>query len=71
MSIQVKPLLGKISGNFLDQYLKACGVTDVDKFLFPDSSCYDDPFAYPNMTKGIERLNRAVSEGEKVGILVD
>ena len=71
MSIQVKPLLGRISGNFLNQYLEACGVTDVDKFLFPDSSCYDDPFAYPNMARGIERLNRAVSEGKRVGILCD
>ena len=72
MSIQVKPLLDRVSANtFVDKYLQARGVENVDEYLFPTSSCYDSPFAYPNMMRAVECLKNAVDRGTKVGVLVD
>ena len=70
--MKVKPLLQSINpSNFLEDYLQACGVEDVDRYLDAGLDVMDSPWLYPNMKEGVERLRRAIDDGEKIGILVD
>lgn len=70
--MKVKPLLESIdSSNFLNQYLRACGVDDVDRYLDAGLDVMDSPWDYPNMKEGVERLRKAIDDGEKIGILID
>lgn len=70
--MKVKPLLQSIDpSNFLNQYLQALGIQDVDKYLNADLSVCDSPWDYPNMKEGVERLRKAIDDGERIGVLVD
>ena len=70
--MKIKPILNNIdSNNFLYQYLSACGVKNVDEYLRADLSTLESPWLYPNMQEGVERLKKAIDDGEKIGILVD
>lgn len=70
--MKVKPLLQSINpSSFLNQYLQALGIQDVDKYLNADLSVCDSPWDYPYMKEGVERLKKAIDDGEKIGILVD
>lgn len=70
--MKIKPLLESIDqSNFLNQYLQACGVEDVDKYLNAGLENMDSPWDYPNMKEGVERLKKAIDGGEKIGVLVD
>lgn len=72
MGLKIKPLLNKVSKNkFIQEYLKALGVEDINLYLNPDSSCLDDAKFYPNMEKGAELLKQAVDDDWKIGLLVD
>lgn len=72
MGLKVKPLLNKVSKNkFIQEYLKALGVEDINLYLNPDSSCFVDAKFYPNMDKGAELLKQAVDDDWKIGLLVD
>lgn len=70
--MKVKPLLQSVDpSNFFNQYLKALGIQDVDKYLNAGLDVMDSPWDYPNMKEGVERLKKAIDGGEKIGILVD
>lgn len=70
--MKIKPLLQSINPSTFEQdYLTACGVEDVDKYLKADQSSYDNPWDYPNMKDGVERLHQALNENETIGVLVD
>lgn len=70
--MKVKPLLESINlPTFLEDYLQACGVEDVEKYLNAGLDAMDSPWDYPNMKEGVERLKKAIDVGEKIGILVD
>lgn len=70
--MKVKPLLQSIDpSNFLSQYLQALGIQDVDKYLNAGLDVMDNPWDYPNMKEGIERLKKAIDENESIGMLVD
>ena len=70
--MKVKPLLQSINpSNFLNQYLQALGIQDVNKYLNAGLDVMDNPWLYPNMQEGVERLKKAIDGGEKIGILVD
>lgn len=70
--MKVKPLLQSINSNtFLHDYLSACGIKDVEGYLNADLSVCDSPWDYPNMKEGVERLKKAINDGEKIGVLVD
>lgn len=56
---------------FLKDYLAACGVTDVEKYLNPDMLCLDDPNDYPNMCTAVFELHYAIQHNENIGILCD
>lgn len=72
MGLKVKPLLNKVSKNkFIQEYLKALGVEDINLYLSPNLSCLDDAKFYPNMDKGAKLLKQAVDDDWKIGLLVD
>lgn len=72
MGLKVKPLLNKVSKNkFIQEYLKALGVEDINLYLNPDSSCLDDAKSYPNMEKAANLLFKATTDKYKIGLLVD
>lgn len=70
--MKIKPLLKSIDpSNFLSQYLQALGIQDVDKYLNAGLDVMDSPLDYPNMKEGVERLRKAIDNGEKIGVLID
>lgn len=70
--MQVKPLLQSVSpANFLEDYLYACGVEDVDGYLDEDADCIDNPINYPNMKLACETVREGVKNNKKFGILAD
>lgn len=72
MGLKIKPLLNKVNKNkFIQEYLKALGVEDINLYLNPDSSCLDDAKSYPNMEKAANLLFNAVTDKYKIGLLVD
>ncbi len=72
MGLKIKPLLNKVSKNkFIQEYLKALGVEDINLYLNPDSSCLDDAKFYPNMKKAANLLFKATTDKYKIGLLVD
>lgn len=72
MGLKVKPLLNKVSKNkFIQEYLKALGVEDINLYLNPDSSCLDDVKSYPNIEKAANLLFKATTDKYKIGLLVD
>ena len=72
MGLKIKPLLNKVNKNkFIQEYLKALGVEDINLYLNPDSSCLDDAKSYPNMEKAANLLCKAIINERKIGLLVD
>ena len=72
MGLKVKPLLKKVNKNkFIQEYLKALGVEDINLYLNPDSSCLDDVKSYPNIEKAANLLFKATTDKYKIGLLVD
>lgn len=70
--MKVKPLLQSVDpSTFLNQYLQALGIQDVNKYLNAGLENMDSPWDYPNMKEAVERLKKAINGGEKIGILVD
>lgn len=57
--------------NFIEQYLKACGIENVEEYLNPDISFFDDPFDYVNINKAIQIFDYHVKNKSNVGILMD
>ena len=72
MGLKIKPLLNKVNKNkFIQEYLKALGVEDINLYLNPDSSCLDDVKSYPNTKKAANLLFKATTDKYKIGLLVD
>lgn len=72
MGLKIKPLLNKVNKNkFIQEYLKALGVEDINLYLNPDSSCLDDVKSYPNIEKAANLLFKATTDKYKIGLLVD
>lgn len=72
MGLKIKPLLKNVNKNkFIQEYLKALGVEDINLYLSPDSSCLDDAKFYPNIEKAANLLFNAVTDKYKIGLLVD
>lgn len=70
--MKVKPLLQSINPyTFLEDYLRACGVENVTEYIEAGLETMDNPWDYPNMKEGVERLKKAIDGGEKIGILID
>ena len=70
--MRVKPLLSKINPDtFIEDYLQAHGVDNVNLYLEPDKSCLDRPEDYLNVAEGEMLLNKAIHNNWRIGLLVD
>lgn len=72
--MKIKPLFKFTNAtDFLRKYLMACGVekSNLDLFLYPDSSCEESPWDYVNMNEAVDRLHEAIVNKQKVGIICD
>ena len=54
-----------------DQLLKKRGITDIDTFANPRYEDLADPFLMPDMQQAVERIMRAITQGEKIAIYGD
>ena len=67
--IKIHPLLDFLNeATFLREYLSACGITDVDAYLNPDSIEYQSPDMYQNMDVAVDMFRGDVG---KIGIVID
>ena len=70
--MNVKPLLKEVNpSTFIQDYLKANGIEDVDKYLNPDDGCFQSPWDYPNMEEAVELLHSHILNSSNIGILQD
>lgn len=74
--MNVIPKIDKINKpTFIEDYLTACGIKDIKKYISPDATCFDNPFDYPNMKIAIEALYCFIishnKTNNKIGILID
>ena len=72
--MKIKPLFNYTNAtDFLNKYLVANGVDKdkVDLFTKPDFTCFDDASKYRNMEEASLRLDMAVRNKEKIGVVVD
>lgn len=77
--MKVRPLLNKVTGDFIREYLVACGIKEDEVEHYIDLSCQDGDLAdcfdyagdYPNIDVACAEIKTAVEKGEKISILVD
>ena len=76
--MKVRPLLNKVTGDFIREYLVACGVKadEVERYIDLSGNgdvayCYDYAGDYPNIDVACAEIKTAVEKGEKVAICVD
>lgn len=60
-----------IKGNYLEELLRERGVTDIEQFLNPDSSCLQSFNDLKNIKKGIEFLYANLCEDKPMALIVD
>lgn len=70
--MNVKPLLQHIDPNtFIADYLKANNVEDIERYLEPDDSCFDNPWDYVGMLDAVELVHRHIRNNSKIGVIMD
>lgn len=76
--MKVHPLLNKVTGDFIREYLVACGVKEDEVEHYIDLSgngdlvdCFDCAGDYPNIDVACAEIKTAVEKGEKIAICVD
>src|SRR5699024_4520548 len=70
--MKVKPLLQSINPyTFLEDYLRACGVENVTEYIEAELDVCDSPWDYPNMKEAVDRLEKAISNKEKICVLIN
>lgn len=70
--MNVNSLLQHINPDtFLHDYLKAYNISNINRYLHPDDSCFEDCYMYPNIDDAVDRLYTGINFNEKIGVLVD
>lgn len=59
------------SENFLEKYLKSCGVKNPTKYLATEKIKYQNPLEYPNIDKAVDLFHKHLINGDKFGVVVD
>ena len=71
IQIKIHPLLDSLNeATFLREYLVACGISDVDAYLNPDSIEYQSPDMYKNMDVAVDMFKYA-NDNIQIGIVAD
>lgn len=70
--MNVKPLLKEVNpSTFIQDYLKANGIENVERYLNPDDGCFEDWQLYPNIDEAVEIVENGIKNKVKFGLLVD
>ena len=76
--MKVRPLLNKVTGDFIREYLVACGVNEDEVEHYIDLSgnsdvayCYDYAGDYPNIDVACAEIDIVIENGGKIAILAD
>ena len=71
IQIKIHPLLDSLNEvTFLREYLSACGITNVDAYLNPDSITYQATDMYKNMDVAVDMFKYA-NDNIQIGIVAD
>ena len=71
IQIKIHSLLDSLNeATFLREYLAACGISDVDAYLNPDSIEYQSPDMYKNMDVAVDMFKYA-NDDIQIGIVAD
>lgn len=69
--MKISPLLNNIDENtFIQSYLSACGIDDIDSYLNPDKIEYQSPDMYKNMDVAVDMFKYA-NDDIQIGIVAD
>lgn len=70
--MKISPLLNNIDENtFIQSYLSACGIDDVDAYLNPDNIEYQLPDMYKNIEVAVLLLKQHLKKMSKIAVLCD
>lgn len=76
--MKVRPLLNKVTGDFIREYLVACGVKadEVERYIDLSGNgdvayCYDYAGDYPNIDDACAEIDIVVENGGEIAILAD
>lgn len=71
IQIKIHPLLDSLNeAIFLRKYLSACGISDIDAYLNPESIEYQSPDMYKNMDVAVDMFKYA-NDDIQIGIVAD
>lgn len=61
--MNITPLLNQVNKDtFIEDYLFACGVDDIQEYLNPTGRYIDDPMDYENVNKGIKLIEEVIKK---------
>ena len=70
--MKISPLLNNIDeSTFIQSYLSACGIANVDAYLNPDSIEYQSPDMYKNMDVAVLLLKQHLTKMNRIAVLCD
>lgn len=71
-NLKIKSVLQNVNPNsFTHNYLTACGIENVERYLFAGRNEIQSPTCYLNIDAAADRLYQAIENGEKVAIISD
>lgn len=69
--MKIKSLLQQVNKDtFIQDYVGACGVDDVQEYLNPKGKYVDDPIEYENIQKGLKLINELISKRSEDNIYI-
>lgn len=60
--MKVKTLFSNPQDFTIENYIRACGVDNINEFINPKGEYLDSPFKYENMEDGLAFMERLVEE---------
>lgn len=70
-TVTIKSTMPQTAKEIFEQLLTKRGIDNIDNFANPDYTALADPFLMPDMDKAVERIVRAITDGEKIAIYGD
>lgn len=70
--MKIKQLLSQVNkSTFIQDYLVACGVNDIQEYLMPTGKYVDNPMDYENIDKGLKLINNITTQSNHIYIVQD
>lgn len=69
--MRVKTLFSDPQDFTIENYIRACGVDNINEFINPKGEYLDSPFKYENMEDGLAFMERLVKDDESIYLIQD